>query len=187
MFASPPKKASCLSLAMAADGSTAQRRMERLLAPLSEAGVTPSPAAAVAAPPPPPKLLTDAQMKGFIENGFVAVPITDFPPEWHMEFWRKCHDWVYEDQAEAQQDSRMVFPHIGELGDVLGSSTLRGALSSILGPDYVQHPHRTLHNYGNRNEDMSMEASGDQMWHKDGHHVPMRSHFPRVRMPVQSV
>ena len=35
-----------------------------------------------------------------------------------------------------------------------------------------------MHNYGKANghED---SIGGDQNWHKDGHHVPMRSHHPR--------
>lgn len=142
------------------------------------------PAAAQAAPDelPPPALLTDEQVKSYVQNGFLALPVTDFPPEWHTAFWQKCHDWSYADQAEKQEDSRHVFPHIPELGAVLSSRVMRGALSSILGPDYVQHPHRTMHNYGNRNGDPEMAAGSDQTWHKDGHHVPMRSHFPRWSM-----
>jgi hypothetical protein len=143
------------------------------------------PAAAAAADPapqreelPPPKLLTDDQVKSYIQNGFLALPVTDFTPEWHTALWQKCHDWVYGDEVEPQEDSRLVFPNIPELGEVLNSTVMRGALSSILGPDYVQHPHRTMHNYGQRNHEQ-LTPTGDQTWHKDGHHVPLRSHFPR--------
>ena len=53
------------------------------------------------------------------------------------------------------------------------------ACRSILGEGYCQHPHRTMHNYGQANG-YEMEGFGqDQSWHKDGHHVPMRSHHPR--------
>jgi hypothetical protein len=113
---------------------------------------------------PEPQLLSDQQVKSYIQNGFLALPVTDFPPEWHTAFWQKCHDWSYAGQAEKQQDSRHVFPHIAELGAVLSSRVMRGALSSVLGPDYVQHPHRTMHNYGNRNGDMQMAPGSDQTW-----------------------
>ena len=46
-----------------------------------------------------------------------------------------------------------------------------GALTSLLGPRYLQHPHRTMHT--------RPEGSADQAWHKDGHHVSVRAHRPR--------
>ena len=93
------------------------------------------------------------------------LPVTDFPPEWHTQLWQSCHDWVYQNEVEAQGDSRLVFPEIPQLGEVLNSTIVRGALSSLLGPDYVQHPHRTMHNYGQRNHEQAADT-GDQSWHK---------------------
>ena len=63
------------------------------------------------------------------------LPVTDFPPEWHTQLWQSCHDWVYQNEVEAQGDSRLVFPEIPQLGEVLNSTVVRGALSSLLGPD----------------------------------------------------
>ena len=59
-----------------------------------------------------------------------------------------------------------------QLGEVLRGPTLRGAMTSLLGPNYVQHPHRTMHTRAD-------EIGGDQDFHKDGHHIPIRHHFPR--------
>ena len=150
--------------------------MERLrrVAPL---GAAPPPAASPAAadlesPPPssvadaPAKLLSDDQVKSYIQNGYVALPVTDMPPEWHDGLWQKCHDWLFErGEIEPQQDSRWVFPSIPELSDVILSPTVRGALESILGPGYVQHPHRTMHNYGPSMHNQQ-EIGSDQTWHK---------------------
>eukprot|EP01050_Picozoa_sp_SAG11_P012669 SAG11_NODE_1423_length_4950_cov_6.926201_3_plen_339_part_00 len=55
--------------------------------------------------------------------------------------------------------------------EVVSSATLVGALTSLLGPRYLQHPHRTMHT--------RPEGSADQAWHKDGHHVSVRAHRPR--------
>jgi hypothetical protein len=65
-----------------------------------------------------PKLLNDDQMKDFIVNGYLALPVSDMPAGWHEGLWQKCHDWVFEGGAEAQQDSRNVFPEIPELTEV---------------------------------------------------------------------
>ena len=142
--------------------------LERLrhLAPL---GPTATPAAQQAAEPPAaaaepaPTLLSDAQMQSYVQNGYVALPVTDMAPEWHQTLWQSCHDWLFRGETEPQSDSRWVFPDIPELSDVICSPTVRGALTSILGPDYVQHPHRTMHNYGPANG-LQETIGSDQTW-----------------------
>ena len=109
------------------------------------------------------ELLVGAQVKSYIQNGYGALPGGDMPPEWHDGLWQKCHDWLYHDGVEPQHDSRLVFPSIPELSDVILSPTVRGALQSILGPDYVQHPHRTMHNYGPSMYNQQ-EIGSDQTW-----------------------
>jgi hypothetical protein len=111
----------------------------------------------------PAKLLSDDQMKSYIQNGYVALPVADMPSEWHTGLWQKCHDWLYRGEIEPQDDARWVFPSIPELSDVVLSPTVRGALQSILGPDYVQHPHRTMHNYGPSMYNQQ-DIGSDQTW-----------------------
>ena len=107
------------------------------------------------------------------------LPVADMPPEWHDGLWQTCHDWLYRGAPDrGDRDDRLVFPAIPQLAEVTHSPTVRGALSSILGADFAQHPHRTMHNYGKANGHQD-SIGGDQTWHKDGHHVPMRSHHPR--------
>ena len=119
----------------------------------------------------PPTLLTDEQMKSYVQNGFIALPVSDLPDEWHNAFWQRCHDWLFRGEVEAHKmpdggvSRPFVYPHIPELSAVTQSPTVRGALTSILGPGYAQHPHRTMHNYGKANghED---QVGQDQTWHK---------------------
>jgi hypothetical protein len=117
----------------------------------------------------PPALLSDDQMKDYIMNGYIALPVDDLQEDWHNSFWEHCHDWLFRGEAEAHAGpdggpSRpFVYPDIPELCEVTLSPTVRGALTSILGPGYTQHPHRTMHNYGKANgfEDGFGE---DQTW-----------------------
>jgi hypothetical protein len=108
-------------------------------------------------------------MKDYIMNGYIALPVDDLQEDWHNSFWEHCHDWLFRGEAEAHAGpdggpSRpFVYPDIPELCEVTLSPTVRGALTSILGPGYTQHPHRTMHNYGKANgfEDGFGE---DQTW-----------------------
>ena len=126
---------------------------------------SPAPSAAAAAahlPPPdlgelPPKLLNDAQVIDFIKSGFVILPLNDLSPEFHahcaesiMKPWEKNarnNNWV----------GNNIYPANPNLGQMLATPTVRGALTSVLGPDYAMHAHRALHVSGN----------GDQGFHKD--------------------
>ena len=102
----------------------------------------------------PPTLLSDGQMKDYLMNGYLALPISDLTDEWHNSFWQRCHDWLFKggEEPHTMPDGEVsrpyVYPDIPELCEVTLSPTVRGALTSILGPGYVQHPHRTMHNYG---------------------------------------
>jgi hypothetical protein len=104
-----------------------------------------------------PKLLTDAQIIQFIKSGFVILPLTELSPEFHaqcaasiMQPWDKHarnNNWV----------GNNIFPANPNLGAMLATPTVRGALTSVLGPEYAMHAHRALHVSGN----------GDQGFHKD--------------------
>ena len=122
-----------------------------------------TPAAAGAALPPagleamPPNLLTDKQVVGFIKTGFCILPLPELSPDFHascaesiMQPWEKNarnNNWI----------GNNIYPGNANLGTMLATPTVRGALSSVLGPDYAMHAHRALHVSGN----------GDQGFHKD--------------------
>lgn len=118
---------------------------------------------------PAPKMLSDEQMKQFVVDGYLALRIEELGDAFHSGFYDQiCAGW---DKEEPITSTRHCFPELPALAKVTTSATMRGALTSILGPGYGQHPHRTMHT--------RPEGSEAQAWHKDGHHVPLRSHHPR--------
>ena len=117
----------------------------------------------------PPKLLSDEQMKQFVVDGYLQLRVEELGEAFHTEFYNQiCAGW---DRDDPITTTRHCFPELPALTKVTTSPTLRGALTSILGPGYGQHPHRTMHT--------RPEGSTPQAYHKDGHHVPLRSHRPR--------
>ena len=122
-----------------------------------------------------PALLSDAQVKQFVVDGFIALPIRELGSSFHRRVYDKSKAAFARIGAQGHHDARVVFGELPEMTDVLRSPTLTGALTSVLGADYVQHPHRSMH----VKELGATSVGADQAWHKDGHHVPMRHHFPR--------
>ena len=129
-------------------------------------------------------IVLQLQVKQFIVDGYILKQIDDVPREFHLSIYDKC----VEERTRAaalpgkgrlqggQESSHVaalddfIFPTLSELGTVYASPVLRGATASLLGYDYVMHPHRHMH---------SGMGGMDQNFHKDGHHVPMRHHRPR--------
>ncbi len=123
-----------------------------------------------------PVLLDDAAVKRFLVDGMLALPLTDLPVGFHRELQRSSRVG-YERLQDAGLEDRYVYNELPAMSEVLASPLTRGALVSLLGPGYVQHPHRSMHVQGEIED--GMPRLGDGGWHKDGHHVPMRHHFPR--------
>lgn len=103
----------------------------------------------------PPRLLNDNDVRHFIVHGFVKIeiPSEEVPSatlsavhERTERLWAEANDCgLNETNAGFFGSGRFTFPHVPELGGVLGSPTLRGAVASLLGPNFVQHPHRSMH------------------------------------------
>ena len=85
-------------------------------------------------------LLDDRGMQQYLTDGYVTVQ-TDFSPEFHR--WiRDQADEIFETDGNPQND---IFPRIPELGRVWMHPNVRGVLTSILGSEYIMHPHRHCH------------------------------------------
>ncbi|SFL44322.1 HEAT repeat [Paenibacillus sp. 1_12] len=112
------------------------------------------------------QLLTDAQMRQFVTEGYVFLK-ADFADEFHLKL-SETLDQVYKEEGNPGNN---ILPRIPDLAKVFDHPVIRGALSSVLGEDYMMHPHR--HGHFNR----SAEAGG---WHKDSYwgHYKMRNHHP---------
>ncbi|MBD0380107.1 HEAT repeat domain-containing protein [Paenibacillus sedimenti] len=113
-----------------------------------------------------PLLLTDEQMRKFITDGFLILK-TDFSREFHRQLLEQLN-YVYEHEGNPGNN---LLPRIRELQQVFDHPVVTGALTSVLGPDYMLHAHR----HGHFNA--SSKAGG---WHKDSYwgYQKIRNHHP---------
>jgi hypothetical protein len=117
-----------------------------------------------------PLLLTDEQMRTFITNGCLILK-TDFPREFHESLVEQLNT-VYTEEGNPGNN---LLPRIRELRKVFDHPVVTGALTSVLGPNYMMHAHR----HGHFNA--SSVAGG---WHKDSYwgYDRMRNHHPQWAM-----
>lgn len=113
-----------------------------------------------------PQLLTDEQMRKFIAEGFLILK-TDLSKEFHQRLLEQLNE-VYQDEGNPGNN---LLPRIREVQKVFEHPVITGALTSVLGPDYMLHAHRHGH-YNN-----SPQPGG---WHKDSYwgYRRMRNHHP---------
>jgi HEAT repeat protein len=113
-----------------------------------------------------PLLLTDEQVRKFITDGFLILK-TDFPKEFHDNLAEQLN-LVY---GEEGNPGNNLLPRIQGLRKVFDHPVLTGALTSVLGPNYMLHAHR----HGHFN---AAKAAGG--WHKDSYwgYDRMRNHHP---------
>lgn len=127
--------------------------------------------------PADPILLSDEQIRQYIANGYVQIE-TDVPAHIHTTIGRKLDEMV----AEGPNLGNNVLPRVPEFRHILNSPQVRGALSSLLGPDYVEHPHRYCHDSRPLEETPDdIPARVAQQSHQDSY-TPMsrpRQHYSR--------
>ena len=100
-------------------------------------------------------LLSDAQMRRFIVNGFVTVT-TELPAQFHDTVYEKTVS-VFDKEGNPGNN---LLPRIPEIQQVFDDRNVRGALTSLLGEDYYMQPHRHPH--------YNPPGSGGQGMHQDG-------------------
>ena len=126
-----------------------------------------------------PILLTDEQMREFIVNGYLVFTPT-VPEGTHETCYRKLNEII---DSEANPGNN-VLPRVPEMRHILNSPEVRGALISVLGPDYLEHPHRYCHPLKPADESMSPEEAEKRLQkncHQDGY-TPLghpRQHYLR--------
>lgn len=113
-----------------------------------------------------PLLLTDEQMRKFITEGFLILQ-TDFTEEFHQRLSEQL-SMVYEKEGNPGNN---LLPRIRELQNVFDHPVVTGALTSVLGENYMMHAHR----HGHYNA-----SSKPGSWHKDSYwgYKRMRNHHP---------
>lgn len=118
-----------------------------------------------------PRLLTDAQIRQFLANGYLVLQ-TALPKSFHDQIFQRFDDLIGADRHENPGNN--LLPLVPEINAVFEDPVVKGALTSVLGPDYIMHPHRALHK--------NPPGSPIQNWHKDsywGYMRRVRNHRPR--------
>ena len=86
------------------------------------------------------KLLTDEQVRRFIVDGYLTfTPEVD--PELHDRINQKLR---YATEREVHVGNN-IMSRVPEIWQILRAPNIRGALTSLLGPNYYVHPHRAIH------------------------------------------
>ena len=101
-----------------------------------------------------PKLFTDKQMRQYIADGYVVFK-PDVPDGVHATVREKLQFMVDEEFNYGNN----VLPRVPEMDRILNSPEVRGALISVLGPGYIEHPHRYSHYIGADAEQRSLERT----------------------------
>ena len=87
-----------------------------------------------------PILLSDEQVRQYVVNGYVILK-PSVPTHIHQVVCRKLTACL----NEGGNPGNNVLPKVPEMRHVLNSPEVRGALISVLGEDYIGHPHRHCH------------------------------------------
>jgi len=137
--------------------------------------------------------LNDEQIRRFICDG-VLVLDSGLESSVHQEIYEKIQ---WNNNHEFNMGNN-VLPRIAELQRIIDAPVIHGALQSILGEDYILHPHRFMHpneplDESERNltltgnehgTPMGKGTNGSSAWHQDGQipHSRARYHVPRMAM-----
>jgi HEAT repeat protein len=118
-----------------------------------------------------PLLLTDEQMQKFIAHGYLCLKTT-LPESFHRHIYERFDKLI--GGTEANNPGNNLLPTVPELNEIFIDPVVTGALTSTVGPNYVMHPHRALHN--------NLPGSDAQNLHKDsywGYRSRVRNHRSR--------
>jgi hypothetical protein len=129
--------------------------------------------APVAAEEASPLLLSDAEMQQFIATGFLVLPLGQDGGDGisHREIHREARRlWKSRGETSGAGLGNNIYPAIPQLGEVMGSRRVDGALRSLLGPGYTMNAHRHMHN---------STTQGQQGFHKDSQRGKPPNHLPR--------
>ncbi|HCR16140.1 MAG TPA: hypothetical protein DIU35_01545, partial [Candidatus Latescibacteria bacterium] len=99
-------------------------------------------------------LLTDEQVQHFILDGYIVLN-ADYPASFH----RGLHDQIEEVFEKEGNVGNNILPRVPGIRQVFNHPVVSGALTSLLGPDYLLNPHRHCH--------LNPPGSKGQTWHKD--------------------
>ncbi len=113
-------------------------------------------------------LLNDEEIRDFIVNGYIQIQ-ADFPTNLHKHIYQQIEE-VF---AKEGNPGNNLLPRIPEIQRVFEHPKVCGALTSLLGPDYLMHPHRYCH--------LNSPGSDGQTWHKDDYVFDQKVRHHRFR------
>ena len=102
--------------------------------------------------------LSDEDLRFFLANGYLQLT-PGLEPAFHRRMFDQFCDLVGSDNDHNPGNN--LLPLVPELNLVFQDPVIRGALGSVLGPDYLMHPHRVLHD--------NPPGSDEQVWHHDSY------------------
>ncbi len=114
-----------------------------------------------------PALLTDEQMRQFVSHGYLILN-TDFSADFHDAMSRNIRAVM----TKEGNPGNNILPRVPEVQAVFHHPVIQGALTSVLGPEYIMHPHRHCH--------FTEPGRKVQSWHKDSYwgYAKVRNHHP---------
>ncbi|NKB66606.1 MAG: hypothetical protein GKR89_06060 [Candidatus Latescibacteria bacterium] len=125
-----------------------------------------------------PKLLTDEQMRQYLVDGYLVFQ-PSVPDQIHPLIRSKLDEIIFSDEANPGNN---ILPRVPEMRHILNCPEVRGALISVLGPGYLEHPHRFCHPLGPVDEPPADAAEKlARNCHQDGY-TPLgrpRQHYSR--------
>ena len=122
----------------------AQRRLHAVQSHLN--GEHPPPVMSVGASGAPPRAVVeaarstkfnDAQLKQFLSQGYMIIPVTDLERDFHEGIYQKAKTLYRAEDGGGVDFGNNVFPAVPDIGEIYQAPTVVGALSSVLGDDYV--------------------------------------------------
>ena len=114
------------------------------------------------------RLLSDDEVRRFIAEGILALPVDDLPPAVH----RAIHEHGARLHEAGKNPGDGIYHEIPELAQVMDTKSVRGALTSLLGEGWTIASHRHMHT--------NIPAGGkDQGLHKDSQRTKPPLHRPR--------
>ena len=114
-------------------------------------------------------LLNDEEMRHFIINGYIKVRV-EFPPNFHERILQRLKEMA---ENIRNQENNIPSP-ISELQQVFSHPIVSGVLISVLGQNYIMHPHRYYH--------LNVPGSEGQInFHKDAYQGDKKVQHHRSR------
>ena len=117
---------------------------------------------------PAPVLLTDTQIQDYLTHGYLVLR-TGHPDAFHRRVLRQI-ETLY---ATAGNPGNDILPRVPDLYGILRDPAVDGALRSLLGVDYLLHPHRHCHE--------NPRGSGGQEMHQDSYENDQNVRHHRTR------